>query len=123
MGTFTRRDFLRTSFAGAGLALSAPQVVRAVPKLATQTGNFSGDEIVELGKTGVKVSFLAQGTGYNGHDHSSEQTRAGKASFDRLLHHSLDNGISFLDMADSLRLATLRQGGGQRRSEKQAHDA
>ena len=122
MGTFTRRDFLRTSFAGAGLAISAPQVVRAVPKLATQTGNFSGDEIVELGKTGVKVSFLAQGTGYNGHDHSSEQTR-GQGLFRPPAAPQPGQRHFVPRHGRSLRLATLRQGGGQRRSEKQAHDA
>jgi predicted aldo/keto reductase-like oxidoreductase len=100
MTTFNRRNFLRTSIAGAGLAAFAPQVLRAAAPASLSNGSFSGADIVELGKTGIKVSRLAQGTGYNGHDHSSEQTRAGKASFDRLLHHGLDNGISFLDMAD-----------------------
>jgi predicted aldo/keto reductase-like oxidoreductase len=101
MTTFNRRDFLRTSLAGAGLATLAPQMLRAAAPAAQRSKSaLCGTDIVELGKTGVKVSRLAQGTGYNGHDHSSEQTRAGKASFDRLLHHSLDNGISFLDMAD-----------------------
>jgi predicted aldo/keto reductase-like oxidoreductase len=75
-------------------------MLRADAPAALKPTGLSGTDIVELGKTGVKVSRLAQGTGYNGHDHSSEQTRAGKASFDRLLHHALDNGISFLDMAD-----------------------
>ncbi len=94
MGTFTRRDFLTTSLAGAGLAVAAP--VRA----SAPAAKFSGTDVVELGKTGIKVSFLAQGTGYNGTNHSSAQTRQGKEAFDRLLHHSLDHGISFLDMAD-----------------------
>ena len=62
--------------------------------------HFNGTDIVELGKTGIKVSRLAQGTGFNGYNHSSEQTRQGKAAFDRLLRHSLDQGISFIDMAD-----------------------
>ena len=94
MGTFTRRDFLTTSLAGTGLAVAAP--VRA----SAPAAKFSGTDVVELGKTGIKVSFLAQGTGYNGTNHSSAQTRQGKEAFDRLLHHSLDHGISFLDMAD-----------------------
>ena len=55
--------------------------------------DFNGSDIVELGKTGIKVSRLAQGTGFNGDNHSSEQTRQGKATFDRLLRHSLDQGI------------------------------
>ena len=61
---------------------------------------FAGTDIVPLGKTGIKVSRLAQGTGYNGVNHSSEHTRLGKAAFDRLLRHGMDEGIRFLDMAD-----------------------
>ena len=53
-----------------------------------------------LGPTGIKVSRLAQGTGYNGYDHTSAHTRQGKELFDRLLHHTLDQGITFIDMAD-----------------------
>lgn len=96
MATFTRRDFLKTSFAGAGLAVAAPGLLHAAEPAAT----FSGTDVVQLGKTGIKVSRLAQGTGYNGSGHSSAHTRLGKDVFDRLLHHSLDQGISFLDMAD-----------------------
>jgi 1-deoxyxylulose-5-phosphate synthase len=92
----TRRQFLKTSVAGAGLLLTAPRMLRA----AEPAAGFPGTEIVSLGKTGIKVSRLAQGTGYNGYNHSSEMTRAGKESFDRLLHHGLDRGINFIDMAD-----------------------
>jgi 1-deoxyxylulose-5-phosphate synthase len=95
MRSFHRRDFLRTSIAGAGLLATAPRLMGAAEPV-----HFNGTDMVELGKTGVKVSRLAQGTGYNGFNHSSEQTRAGKASFDRLLGHSLDQGIKFIDMAD-----------------------
>ncbi len=95
MGSFNRRDFIKGSIAGAGL-LATPRFLRAVEPAA----RFSGTDIIELGKTGVKVSRLAQGTGFNGYNHSSEQTRSGKASFDRLLRHGLDEGIAFIDMAD-----------------------
>jgi aryl-alcohol dehydrogenase-like predicted oxidoreductase len=96
MSSFNRRAFLKASIAGAGLLATAPRLLRAAEPVV----HFSGTDIVELGKTGIKVSRLAQGTGYNGFDHSSEQTRQGKAAFDRLLHHGLDQGISFIDMAD-----------------------
>lgn len=94
----TRRHFLQTSLAGAGLLATAPSLLRGAP-LEPAT-SFKGTDIVELGKTGIKVSRLAQGTGYNGYNHSSEQTRAGKKSFDQLVRHSLDQGVRFLDMAD-----------------------
>lgn len=61
---------------------------------------FRGSDMVTLGKTGIKASRLAQGTGFNGHNRSSAQTRAGKEAFDRLVRHGLDEGINFLDMAD-----------------------
>ena len=53
-----------------------------------------------LGRTGIRASRLAQGTGYNGYNHTSAHTRQGKQAFDRLLRHSLDRGINFIDMAD-----------------------
>jgi aryl-alcohol dehydrogenase-like predicted oxidoreductase len=56
--------------------------------------------LVPLGQTGLKVTRLAQGTGFNGYNHSSEHTRRGKEAFDRLARHSLDQGIAFFDMAD-----------------------
>ncbi len=97
MSHLTRRDFLRTSLAGAGVLATAP-LLRAQQETATLS--FKGSDIVPLGKTGINVSRLAQGTGYNGYNHSSEQTRQGKPAFDRLLNHSLDQGVRFLDMAD-----------------------
>lgn len=96
MAFFSRRDFLKASIAGAGLMAAAPRLLRA----AEPAARFSGTDIVVLGKTGIKVTRLAQGTGFNGYNHSSEHTRQGKEAFDRLVRHSLDEGISFLDMAD-----------------------
>ena len=75
-----------------------PRLLHAA-EAATST-SFQGSEIVTLGKTGIKVSRLAQGTGYNGYNHTSAFTRLGKETFDRLLRHSLDQGINFIDMAD-----------------------
>jgi aryl-alcohol dehydrogenase-like predicted oxidoreductase len=99
----SRRQFLKSTSVGttAGL-LAAPALASAATAASFQAkaGGFAGDALVPLGKTGLKVSRLAQGTGYNGYNRSSEQTRAGKESFDRLLRHGLDNGITFLDMAD-----------------------
>ncbi len=96
VNSLNRRGFLKASVAGAGLLAAYPRLLQARQPVVT----FRGSDVVELGKTGIKVSRLAQGTGYNGTNHSSEQTRAGKKSFDRLLHHSLDHGVNFIDMAD-----------------------
>jgi predicted aldo/keto reductase-like oxidoreductase len=96
MSTCNRRHFLRESLAGAGLAAAAPHLLRG----AEPAAGFNGSDLVELGKTGIKVSRLAQGTGYKGYNRSSAQTRQGKEGFDRLLRHGLDKGIQFIDMAD-----------------------
>jgi 1-deoxyxylulose-5-phosphate synthase len=98
MGQITRRHFLKASMGGAGLLAASPGLVRGVE--VGRPGRFRGTDIVPLGKTGIKVSRLAQGTGYNGYDHTSAHTRQGKEAFDRLVRHSLDQGITFLDMAD-----------------------
>ena len=96
MVDLTRRHFLKTSVAGAGLLATAPGLLRR----AEPAEPFKGTDTVPLGKTGIRVSRLAQGTGFNGYNHSSAQTRQGKEAFDRLLHRSLDQGITFIDMAD-----------------------
>lgn len=96
MSHVTRRHFLQATAAGAGL-LAAPRLLHAVD---AAPASFKGNEIVTLGPTGIKASRLAQGTGFNGYNRSSEHTRAGKAAFDKLLRRSLDQGVNFIDMAD-----------------------
>jgi predicted aldo/keto reductase-like oxidoreductase len=98
MKKLTRRDFLKTSGAGAGVLAAAPALLRAAE--AGRTVSFAGSDIVPLGKTGIRVSRLAQGTGFNGGNQSSAHTRLGQDTFGQLLHHSLDEGVTFMDMAD-----------------------
>ena len=98
MRQFTRRQFIQTTLASAGLLATSPISLGAAE--AAASAHFKGTDLVSLGQTGLKVTRLAQGTGYNGYNHSSEQTRQGKEAFDRLARHSLDQGITFFDMAD-----------------------
>lgn len=93
----SRRGFLKTASTAAGVLAAAPALAASQ---ATGPAHFAGSDIVPLGKTGIKVSRLAQGTGFNGYNQSSAQTRAGKEAFDKLMRHGIDEGISFLDMAD-----------------------
>jgi len=93
-----RRSFLKTTLAGTTGLLVAPALTQAGEAVRTTAHNAT--DRVELGKTGIKASFLAQGTGYNGSARSSAHTRMGKEKFDRLLRHSLDEGVNFIDMAD-----------------------
>jgi len=97
MEQVSRRHFLKTSLAAGLLGLS-PSLLAATE--AETTVRFRGSDLVPLGRTGIKVSRLAQGTGYDGYNQSSAHTRQGKEAFDRLLRHSLDQGVNFLDMAD-----------------------
>ncbi len=98
MKKVTRRDFLKTSAGSAGLLAAAPSLLEALD--AARTTSFAGSDMVPLGKTGIKVSRLAQGTGFSGGNQSSAHTRLGQKTFSQLLHHSLDEGVTFMDMAD-----------------------
>ena len=53
-----------------------------------------------LGKTGLEVTRLAQGTGVHGGNRQSDQTRAGFAELTALFRHAYDRGIRFFDLAD-----------------------
>ncbi|MFC2126605.1 aldo/keto reductase, partial [Bacteroidota bacterium] len=58
-------------------------------------------DMVELGKTGLKVSRLAMGTGTHGVNKSSNQDRRlGVKGLGELLHMAYDEGVSFWDSAD-----------------------
>jgi predicted aldo/keto reductase-like oxidoreductase len=57
-------------------------------------------EWVTLGKTGVRVTRLAQGTGFNGSGRSSEHTRIGTRAFTSLVRRDIDLGVTFMDTAD-----------------------
>jgi aryl-alcohol dehydrogenase-like predicted oxidoreductase len=55
---------------------------------------------VPLGKTGLEVTRLAQGTGVHGGNRQSDQTRAGFNDLTALFRHAYDRGIKFFDLAD-----------------------
>jgi aryl-alcohol dehydrogenase-like predicted oxidoreductase len=55
---------------------------------------------VELGDTGLQVSVLALGTGTNGWNHRSDQTRRGTDWLIRHLRDGYEMGVNFWDLAD-----------------------
>lgn len=57
-------------------------------------------EYVDLGRTGLRVSRLAIGTGTHGWGGRSEQTALGIEELARLLRSAYDHGITFWDAAD-----------------------
>lgn len=96
--TTSRREFLKTTVVGTGLAVSAPVWMQGAEAKPVTVKSHA--DLVTIGNTGVKVSFLAQGTGYNGSARMSDHTRMGTEAFERLLRHDLDQGVSFIDTAD-----------------------
>jgi aryl-alcohol dehydrogenase-like predicted oxidoreductase len=94
-----RRSFIKSTLSAAGVLAAVPVFSDRLWAAPAAT-SFQGSDLVPLGKTGIKVSRLAQGTGFNGGNRSSEHTRQGKDKFDRLMRHSLDGGVRFIDMAD-----------------------
>ncbi|HEX7158661.1 MAG TPA: aldo/keto reductase [Edaphobacter sp.] len=98
-----RRDFLRRSTKGLGAAWLATRAATAAPFVFDNLPqrHTAQDEVV-LGKTGIRTSRLAMGTGTIGFAGGSNQTRLGTNTFVRLLldgYHS--NGLRFFDTADS----------------------
>ena len=93
-----RRDFLRTS-AVLGSAALAPH--RFPYEAFASPAAKHGTDLVTLGRTGIKVSRLAQGTGTNGVERSSNQIRSlGFQGVADLLRTGVDNGVTFWDVAD-----------------------
>lgn len=94
-----RREFLSKTAVGLGSAwISAGASTWANPP---ETGTFGATDIVELGKTGIKTSRLACGTGTVGSGHHSNQSALGIAGLSDLLLHGYDHGLRFFDTADS----------------------
>lgn len=97
--SWNRRQFIAGVLAGASVLTAGSKWLEAgEPK--NMSGKSRATEIVTLGRTGIKVSRLAQGTGWNGGARSSAHTRLGEKEFTRLIRHSLDRGITLMDTAD-----------------------
>lgn len=94
MSSLSRREFLHTSIVGAGALAAAPAFAEE------KKPSRSATDLIELGKTGIKTTRVAMGTGFDGYRRSSSQTRAGFKSFSHLVRHGIDQGINFIDMAD-----------------------
>ena len=98
-----RRDFLRKTATGMGAAwLSSTTSLASVLAFETPPRKFNAHDEVTLGKTGIRTSRLAMGTGTVGFGGASNQTRLGMSPFSRLLVNGYhENGLTFFDTADS----------------------
>lgn len=89
MSKFTRREFLK-----GGLATGTLVVGGSLPLFA---GRQTATDFVTLGRSGVKVTRLAFGTG----SFSGEVQRAlGQDAFTRLVRYAYDHGIRFFETAE-----------------------
>ena len=92
-----RRDFLGGAAAGVGGLLVGGRLISAAkPAAAT----YDPYEMVPLGKTGIKISRVAEGTGMKGWKRQTNQTRMGRQKFEALLKYAYRQGIRLFDMAD-----------------------
>ena len=97
-----RREFLFRTACGAGAVwLHSAALTRWALAVPTLPGKFSAADTVTLGKTGIRTSRLAMGTGTIGFGHHSRQTALGIKSLSELLLNGYDHGLRFLDSADS----------------------
>lgn len=90
MAHLTRREFLGTGLAAGALAASG-----SLPLFA-QRG--SATDLVTLGRSGVKVTRLAFGTGTIS---GKVQRDLGQEGFTRLVRHAYDRGVRFFETAES----------------------
>jgi aryl-alcohol dehydrogenase-like predicted oxidoreductase len=98
-----RRDFLRKTATGLGAAwLTSNPSFAAVLAFEAPARKYTAHDEVVLGKTGIRTSRLAMGSGTIGGGGRSNQTRLGMSPFTRLLLDGYnDNGLRFFDTADS----------------------
>src|SRR5580700_2004587 len=89
----TRRDFLKTSVAATVLSGVGGSALAQTPKR-------SATDWVTLGKSKVKVTRLAFGTGTHG---GQVQRDLGQEEFTRLVRHAYDRGIRFFETSDTYR--------------------
>jgi len=93
-----RRDFLKTTALGVGGAWMGATPLAHLA--AMPTARFSAADTVVLGKTGIRTSRLACGTGTVGGGHHSHQTALGIQGLGDLLWRGYDHGVRFYDAAD-----------------------
>ena len=104
MSRFGRRQFVKGALgtaAGSWWLLHQRDLARAGLAAVPAGGSRKAvsDQVV-LGKTGIKLSRLAMGSGTHGVRHSSVQARLGIHGFADLLERAYDQGVTFFETAD-----------------------
>jgi 1-deoxyxylulose-5-phosphate synthase len=95
-----RREFLvKTAIATSAGMLGTKSLAALMTTALPQ--KFSASDTVTLGKTGIKTSRLAMGTGTYGSGHTSNQSKLGVKGLSDVLLNGYDQGLRFFDSADA----------------------
>lgn len=97
MTDLNRRQFVTRTLGGAGALARGAGLLNAEDSPPPKK---RATDLVPLGKTGLKVSRFGLGSGTNGWEHESNQTRAGIDSFVKLVRHAYEREVNFFDAAD-----------------------
>ena len=96
-----RREFLIRSSCGLGAVwFTRRSVLNALAEVRLSQ-KFNATDTVTIGRTSVKTSRLAMGTGTVGSGGHSHQTALGMKGLPELLLNGYDQGLRFFDAADS----------------------
>jgi len=96
-----RREFLVRSTYGLGAVWLGSKTLFQNAMASSLPQKFNASDTITIGKTGIKTSRLAMGTGTVGFGHSSNQSKLGVEGLSRLLLNGHDNGLRFFDSADA----------------------
>ncbi|MDQ1452460.1 MAG: 1-deoxyxylulose-5-phosphate synthase [Acidobacteriaceae bacterium] len=97
-----RRDFLSRSASGLAATWVASKARAASLAIPAASGKYRAHDEIVLGRTGIRTSRLAMGTGTIGGGGESNQTRLGTNPFvTMMLDGYHENGLRFFDTADS----------------------
>ena len=96
-----RREFLISASWGLAAAWAGAKELSTALAAPNLPGKFRATDAVVLGKTGIRTSRLAMGTGTIGFGHHSNQSALGVQGLSRLLLNGYDRGLRFFDTADA----------------------
>ncbi|HKI90417.1 MAG TPA: aldo/keto reductase [Draconibacterium sp.] len=97
MKNMHRRDFIQKSARGVAGAVA---LTSGLSNLSFIPAGKAEIDVVDLGKTEMKIPRLALGTGSFGWKFTSQQKKLGEEKFMQLARHAYNRGIRFFDTAD-----------------------
>ena len=121
-----RREFILTTAGGLGAAwmtqhwLTRQSILNVLADTRLPQ-KYAASDTVTLGKTGIKTSRLAMGTGTVGYAKHSNQTALGIGGLSALLLNGYDHGLRFFDTADSYGSHPARCGCAETASARQSN--